>query len=118
MTGIRLTSLLLGLLVFIFLKSYDVQGSYGVINLVEDKNTKKQFALKRVLFQDIEQILKHKKEFELSYLLNHSNLIKIHNVLFKYLDLTTYALYVLMEKAETDWNTEIEKRKISQNFYT
>jgi len=94
------------------------RGSYGVIYLVEDKNTKKQFALKRVLCQDIEQILKHKKEFELSYLLNHSNLIKIHNVLFKYLDLTTYALYVLMEKAETDWNTEIEKRKISQNFYT
>ena len=94
------------------------QGSYGVIYLVEDKNTKKQFALKRVLCQDLEQILKHKKEFELSYSLNHPNLIKIHNVLFKYLDLTTYSLYVLMEKAETDWNKEIEKRIKSQNFYT
>ncbi len=93
------------------------QGSYGVIYLVEDKNTKKQFALKRVLCQDIEQILKHKKEFELCYSLNHPNIIKIHNVLFKYLDMTTYLLFVLMEKAETDWNTEIEKRVKFQNFY-
>ena len=94
------------------------QGSYGIIYLVEEKDTKKQFALKSVLCQDIEQILKQKKEFELSYSLNHPNFIKIHNVLFKYLDITTYSLYVLMEKAETDWNTEIEKRIKSQNFYT
>ena len=94
------------------------QGSYGVIYLVEEKNTKKQYALKRVLCQDIEQILKHKKEFELCYSLSHPNIIKIHNVLFKYLDMTTYLLYVLMEKAETDWNTEIEKRIKSQTFYS
>ena len=94
------------------------QGSYGVIYLVEEKSSKKQYALKRVLCQDIEQILKHKKEFELCYSLNHPNIIKIHNVLFKYLDMTTYLLYVLMEKAQTDWNTEIEKRVKSQNFYS
>ena len=94
------------------------QGSYGVIYSVEEKTTKKQYALKSVLCQDIKQILKHKKEFELSYSLTHPNIIKIHNVLFKYLDMTTYLLYVLMEKAETDWNSEIEKRKKSQNFYT
>ena len=86
------------------------QGSYGVIYLVEEKSSRKQYALKRVLCNDIEQILKHKNEFELSYSLNHLNLIKIYNVLFKYLDMTTYILIVLMEKAETDWNTEITKR--------
>ena len=94
------------------------QGAYGIIYLVEEKNSKKQYALKSILCQDIEQILKHKKEFELCYSLNHSNLIKIYNVSFKYLDMTTYLLYVLMEKAETDWNTEIEKRIKLQNFYT
>ena len=94
------------------------QGSYGVIYSVEEKDTKKQYALKSILCNDIEQILKHKKEFELSYSLSHPNIIKIHNVLFKYLDMTTYLLYILMEKAETDWNSEIEKRKKSQNFYT
>jgi hypothetical protein len=93
------------------------QGSFGIIYLVEDTDTKNQFALKRVLCQDMEQILKHKKEFELCYSLNHPNIIKIYNVLFKYLDMTTYLLFVLMEKAETDWNTEIENRIKSQNFY-
>ena len=43
------------------------KGSYGVIYLVEDKNTKEQYALKSILCQDKEQILKHKKEFELCY---------------------------------------------------
>ena len=93
-------------------------GSYGVIYAVEEINTKKQFALKSVLCQNLNQILKHKKEFELCYSLNHENIIKINNVLFKYLDMTTYLLYVLMEKAETDWGTEIEKRIKNQNFYT
>ena len=45
-------------------------------------------------------------------------MIKIYNVLFKYFDMTTYLLYVLMEKAETDWNKEIESRIKSENFYT
>ena len=94
------------------------QGSYGVIYAVEETSTKKQFALKSVLCQDVEQILKHKQEFELSYSLNHENLIKIYNVLFKYLDMTTYLLYVLMEKAETDWNTEIETRIQTKKYYT
>ena len=94
------------------------QGSYGVIYAVEEKNNKRQYALKRVLCNDIEQIIKHKNEFELSYSLNHPNLIKIYNILFKYLDMTTYLLFVLMEKAETDWNTEIEKRNKIKKYYT
>ena len=94
------------------------KGSYGVIYLVEDKNTKEQYALKSILCQDKEQILKHKKEFELCYSLTHPNFIKIYKVLFKYMDSTTYILYVLMEKAETDWNTEIESRVKSQYFYS
>ena len=94
------------------------KGSYGVIYLVEDKNSKEQYALKSILCQDKEQILKHKKEFELCYSLNHPNFIKIFKVLFKYMDSTTYILYVLMEKAETDWNTEIELRVKTQNFYS
>ena len=94
------------------------QGSYGVIYLVEEKNKKIQYALKSILCNDLEQILKHKKEFELSYSLSHTNFIKIYNALFKYLDMTTYMLYILMERGETDWNTEIEKRAKLNNFYT
>ena len=95
------------------------QGSFGVIYLVEEKNNKKnQYALKSILCNDLEQILKHKKEFELSYSLSHNNFIKIYNALFKYLDMTTYMLYILMEKGESDWNTEIEKRAKLNDYYT
>ena len=94
------------------------KGAFSTVYLVKRKLDQETYALKSILCQDIEQILKHKKEFELCYSLNHSNLIKIYNASFKYLDMTTYLLYVLMEKAETDWNTEIEKRIQLQNFYT
>jgi len=94
------------------------QGSYGVIYLVEEKNKKTQYALKSILCNDLEQILKHKKEFELSYSLSHNNFIKIYNALFKYLDMTTYMLYILMERGESDWNTEIENRAKINNYYT
>ena len=95
------------------------QGAFGVIYLVEEKNNKKnQYALKSILCNDLEQILKHKKEFELSYSLSHNNFIKIYNALFKYLDMTTYMLYILMELGESDWATEIEKRAKLNNYYT
>ena len=94
------------------------QGSYGVIYLVEEKNKKIQYALKSILCNDLDQILKHKKEFELSYSLSHDNFVKIYNALFKYLDMTTYILYILMEKGESDWGKEIETRAKLNKPYT
>ena len=93
-------------------------GTTEVIYLVEDKKVKKKYALKRVICRDISDIIKYKKEFELCYLLNHSNLIKIYNIFFKYIDTTTYLLYILMEKAESNLENEIEKRAETKNYYT
>ena len=74
--------------------------------------------MKRVICRDISDIIKYKKEFELCYLLNHSYLIKIYNIFFKYIDTTTYLLYILMEKAESNLENEIEKRAETKNYYT
>ena len=92
--------------------------SNGIIYLVEDKLAKKQYALKRLICQDLAQILKIKKEFKLCHNLNHQNIIKIYNIFFKYIDSTTYLLYILMEKAESDWESQIEKKAESKNYYT
>ena len=92
--------------------------SNGIIYLVEDKLNKKQYALKRVICQDLSQILKIKKEYKLCHNLNHKNIIKIYNIFFKYIDSTTYLLYILMEKAESDWESQIEKRAETKNYYT
>ena len=93
-------------------------GANEVIYLVEDKILKKKYALKRVICKDNSDIIKYKKEFELCYLLNHPNLIKIYNIFFKYIDTTTYLLYILMEKAESNLENEIEKRAETNNYYT
>ena len=85
---------------------------------MEDKLEKKQYALKRVICQDLSQILKIKKEYKLCHNLNHKNIIKIYNIFFKYIDSTTYLLYILMEKAKSDWENQIEKRAETKNYYT
>ena len=102
---------------FKFINSIEI-GFNGVIYLVENKQTRKLYALKRVICKDISEILKHKKEFELCYLLDHHDLIKIYNIYFKYLDFSTYILYILMEKVESSWEKEIEQRAETKNYYT
>lgn len=92
--------------------------SNGIIYLVKDKLNKKQYNLKRIICQDLSQILKIKKEYKLCHDLNHKNIIKIYNIFFKYIDSTTYLLYILMEKAKSDWESQIEKRAETKNYYT
>jgi hypothetical protein len=93
------------------------EGSYGKIYLVEDKITKEEYALKKVLCADYKDLLKFKKEFELIYSLQNPNILHIYKLQLKNLDLTTSCLYVLMERAQSDWNIEIKRRKIAKKFY-
>ena len=94
------------------------EGSFGKIYLVEDKKTKEQYALKKVICKDYQELLKFKKEFELLYSLkNHINIMKIYKLQIKSLDITTSCLYVLMERAQNDWNLEIHRRIIARKFY-
>ena len=89
------------------------QGSYGIIFSVISKKDKKQYALKKIISNKLNQIGDFTKEFELVHLCNHENIMKIYSFCIRILDQTTYALYVLMELAECDWNKEI-KRKLKQ----
>jgi serine/threonine protein kinase len=93
------------------------EGAYGKIYLVEDKITKDEYALKKVLCTNYEELLKFKKEFELIYSLQNPNILRIYKLQIKKLDLTTGCLYVLMERAQTDWNIEIKRRKLAKKFY-
>ena len=93
------------------------KGSYGKIYLVEDKNTLTEYALKKVFCSDYEELLKFKKEFQLIYSLQNPNILRIYKIQIKNLDITTYCLYVLMERAQTDWSIEIKRRKLSRIFY-
>ena len=68
------------------------EGSYGMIFLVKNIKTNKEYALKKILCKNLDQILKHKNQLELIYSMRHDNIMKIYNLQFKYLDLTTYSL--------------------------
>ena len=93
------------------------EGSYGKIYLVEDKTTKEEYALKKVICTDYQELLKYKKEFELIYSLKNPNIMRIYKLQIKNLDLTTSCLYVLMERAQIDWNIEVKHRKLAKKYY-
>ena len=93
------------------------EGAYGLIYLVENIHNRKQFALKKILCKDLYDIMKYKNQFELIYSINHKNLMEIYNLQYKYLDNTTYAIYVLMERAQNDWSIDIRKRIINKKPY-
>jgi serine/threonine protein kinase len=93
------------------------EGAYGLIYLVENVHNRKQFALKKILCKDLYEIMKHKNQFELIYSMNHKNIMEIYNLQYKYLDKTTYAIYVLMERGLKDWSIDIRKRIINKKPY-
>ena len=94
------------------------EGSYGKIYLVKDKVTKEEFALKKVICKDNQELLKFKNEFELLYSLNNKYIMKTYKLQIKALDSTTSCLYILMECAKYDWNLEIRRRAIGNRFYS
>ena len=93
------------------------EGAYGLIYLVENIHNRKQFALKKILCKDLYEIMKHKNQLELIYSMNHKNIMEIYNLQYKHLDDTTYAIYVLMERAQNDWSIDIRKRIINKRPY-
>jgi serine/threonine protein kinase len=93
------------------------EGTYGVVYLVEKKQTLEQFALKKIVCRDYNELIKHKNELELIYSVKHENILSLYGLQYKYLDETTSSIYVLMELAQNDWNKEIKRRMIAKKYY-
>ena len=93
------------------------EGTYGVVYLVENNETYEQFALKKIVCRDYNELIKHKNELELIYSVKHENILNLIGIQFKYLDETTSAIYVLMELAQNDWNMEIKRRILAKKYY-
>jgi serine/threonine protein kinase len=85
------------------------EGSYGIIFSVNKQNQKSpMYALKKIVAKTITEVSDFIKEFELVYLCDHPNIMKIYGICLRILDTTTFAIYVLMEKSKYDWNKEIK----------
>ena len=93
------------------------EGSYGIIFQVQEKETKKRYALKKIIAHDLEEVVAFQKEFELVNSVDHPNIMKIYGICIKILDITTIAIYVLMEMAQLDWDDEIRKHLDQRKNY-
>ena len=94
------------------------EGSNANVYLIKDKKTNEEFALKKMVCEEFEDLVKIKKKLELINSLNHDNIMKVHKIQFKCLDFTTYAINAIMDKAITDWNNEIKQRAKNNRYYT
>ena len=99
-------------------KSNNSTKCYGIIFSVISKKDKKQYALKKIISNKLKQIGEFTKEFELVHSCEHENIMKIYSFCIRILDPTTYALYVLMELSDGDWDKEIKKKLKQRKNYS
>ncbi|MCQ2816059.1 MAG: protein kinase [archaeon] len=94
------------------------QGTFGKIFKV--KSNGYYYAMKKILTSTPEETAALEKEYKivLSMQSYHLNLIKIYGMHTRKLDITTYAVYVLMELAIGDWEKEIQTRRNKNQYYT
>ena len=98
------------------------EGTYGTIYLVKKHKTNEVYALKQISLKNKIDSNKRIKEFEFLMKLTEENpnlnIIKILGIEIKQLDKFNTVLYILMEAGKSDWEKEIYKRNLEQNYYT
>ena len=92
-------------------------GSFGVIYSVYNNKTKKKYAMKKIIANDINSLELYQKEFEIAHHEKHTSILDIKGSYIKCFDDTTYVLYVLMDLAEKDWEMEINERQKQKRYY-
>ena len=98
------------------------KGSYGKIYLVEDPNTKEQFALKKIIIGDALELKENQNEYKLTWKLTKLNpelkIVKKYAIETKRLDKYNLVMYILMEVANCDWEQELLNRHKDNAFYS
>ena len=94
------------------------EGSYGVIySVYNNRDHSKKYAMKKIIAHDLDELDGFHQEFEFVASCNHPNIMKIYGVCVRFLDVTTFALYVLMEMAINDWDKEIKEHLKIHKLY-
>ena len=93
------------------------EGTNGVIYLVMNNTTKKFYAMKKLIANNISELDFLQKEFQICYQNPHPNVLTIYGVCVRCFDSTTFVLYVLMPLAEKDLEMEISERIRRKKYY-
>ena len=101
------------------------QGAFGQIFMVEDKQ-KNKYALKKLIASSEKDIKGLKQEYQILHDIQSNlnetqtkmNIVNIYGLSTKKLDPTTYAMYILMELGNLDWEKEILERQKLKKYYS
>ena len=93
------------------------EGTNGVIYQVINNKTKKPYAMKKLIGNSISELERFQKEFQICHQNPHPYILDIHGVCARCFDSTTYVLYVLMDLAEKDLDSEIADRGKIKKYY-
>jgi len=94
------------------------EGAFASVFAASSKLNFKKYAIKKIIVDDISHINNIISEVRILSKFNHENIILIYGMFFKKLDETTFALYILMELAAMDWESQIKNKQISKILYT
>ena len=92
-------------------------GSFGIIYLIHNNKSKKKYAMKKIIANNINSIEIFQKEFEIAHNSKHPSITDIKGIHLKCFETTTFVLYVLMDLAEKDWEMEINERQKRHRYY-
>ena len=93
------------------------KGTFGKIYLVQGKS-KKVLCMKKLIISNQNNFDSLRNEYEIFTRYKHKNILDILGISEKKLDDTTFAFYILMEVAKTDWEKEINERELKKQYYT
>jgi serine/threonine protein kinase len=74
--------------------------------------------MKKIIAHDLEEVSIFKNEFEIVGSVVNPNVMRIYGISTKELDLTTHAIYIIMERANSDWHEEVCNRLQNKKPYT
>ena len=93
-------------------------GSYGFIYQVVQKDTRKEYAIKKIISSDISTLKDFQTEFEIVHQNPHPFILDLYGICITVIDNDNFILYVLMDLADCDWEMEINEYLINHKFYS
>ena len=102
------------------------EGTFGQIYSTKWEKNGKEYAMKKMFLKTKAEIKRNKEQTDLVYNFlkktGNNGVVKIYGSQYKEIEDNNknyeYNFYVLMELADIDWEKEINKRKLSKNYYT
>ena len=93
------------------------EGTYGQLYSVINIHTKKNYAMKKLIANDINYFFQCLNSLGINYHNKHFNILDIYGIYVIILEEKCFVIYALMDLSEGDWEKEIRRRKELHRYY-